>query len=678
MTPLLRLSSLTPFLFFLRPYYFRFQTLLAIALFAPFYSTPALSQKPAQNDSRVLFSVERADVTVDEFLSVFNKNNYSKKEATREELEEYLGLYVKFKLKVKEAYERGMDTTGKFRREFDNYRDQLAQPYLRDKNTGEELLQEAFQRSKIERRASHIMIRIEENSSPADSLIAYNKAVEIHKQLLSGSDFESLAREKSEDPSAKENGGDLGYFSVFRMIYPFENMAYNTRIGGVSPVFRTQFGYHVLKVTDERPARGEIRVAHLMLLSRTADNDSLKESARRRIFEIDRRIKSGESFDSLVKQYSEDPSSSGNKGLLPYFGTGRMVPEFENTAYALKAIDDISEPIQTAYGWHILKKVDLKPVPDFEDTKDDLEAKIARDSRANRNKSTLLVKLKKEYSWKENDAALTQFINTISENSYRDKSWEPPVPGPNDPVLCHFADTVIQQHDFAQYLNENKGAPGSGDFGMYLRNTYREWSDERLLAYENAQLENKYPEFKSLVKEYREGILLFDLTDELVWSKAVNDTTGLKAFFEGRRERYRYGDRIEGAVYVCRNDSVSLAVRKALKSKKNTAAVLLKSFNSVDPLSLRINEGKLEKHAHEVLSQVEWKKGISADLKFNGQIAFVRINRLIPPAYKELSEIRGLVTSDYQQHLETEWVKSLENKYKVDIRRDVFQSILPR
>lgn len=656
----------------------RLRALLFAGLMVILASSPVLSQKPGQDDARVLFTVDQADVTVDEFLSVFNKNNYSKKAATREELEEYLGLYVKFKLKVREAYARGMDTTAKFRREFDNYRDQLAQPYLRDKDTGEELLREAFERSQIERRASHIMIRIEENASPADSLVAYNKAVEIHKQLISGADFESLAREKSEDPSAKENGGDLGYFSAFRMIYPFENMAYNTRIGGVSPVFRTQFGYHVLKVTDERPARGEIRVAHLMLLSRTADSDSLKESARRRIFEIDRRIKAGESFDSLVKQYSEDPSSSGSKGLLPYFGTGRMVPEFENAAYALKANGDISEPIQTAYGWHIMKRVDLKAIPSLEESKADLEAKIARDSRANRNKSTLLAKLKKEYSWKENDAALTQFINTISENSYRDKSWEPPVPGPNDPVLCHFADTVIRQLDFAQYLNENKGAPGSGDFGMYLRNTYREWADERLLAYENAQLERKYPEFRSLVKEYREGILLFDLTDELVWSKAVNDTTGLKAFFEGRRERYRYGDRIEGAVYVCRDDSVALAVRKAIKSKKNTSAVLLKTFNAADPLSLRIIEGKLEKQAHEVLSLVEWKKGLSADLVHNGQKVFVRINRLIPPGYKELSEIRGLVTSDYQQQLETEWVKSLENKYKIDIRRDVFQSILPR
>lgn len=660
------------------PIHLNLKALIVAGLMFIWCSSPALSQKVGQGDTRVLFSVDQGEVTVDEFLSVFNKNNYSKKAATREELEEYLGLYVKFKLKVREAYARGMDTTAKFLREFDNYRDQLAQPYLRDKDTGEELLQEAFQRSQIERRASHIMIRIEENASPADSLTAYNKAVELHKQLLSGADFETLAREKSEDPSAKENGGDLGYFSVFRMIYPFENMAYNTRIGGVSPVFRTQFGYHVLKVTDERPARGEIRVAHLMLLSRTADSDSLKESARRRIFEIDRRIKAGESFDSLVKQYSEDPSSSASKGLLPYFGTGRMVPEFENAAYALKANGDISDPIQTAYGWHIMKRVDLKSIPSFEEAKADLEAKIARDSRANRNKSSLLAKLKKEYAWKENDAALTQFINTISENSYRDKSWEPPVPGPNDPILCHFADTVIRQHDFAQYLNENKGAPGSGDFGMFLRNTYREWADERLLAFENAQLERKYPEFRSLVKEYREGILLFDLTDELVWSKAVNDTIGLKAFFEGRRDRYRFGDRIEGAVYVCRDDSVALAVRKAIKSKKNTTAVLLKNFNARDPLSLRIIEGKLEKQAHEVLSLVEWKKGLSPDLVHNGQKVFVRINRLIPPCLKELSEIRGLVTSDYQQQLETEWVQSLEIKYKVDIHRDVFQSILPR
>jgi len=650
---------------------------LLLSILGP-VTSQAQTPAPAPGDPRVLFTVDGIQTTVDEFLSVFNKNNYSKKAATREELEEYLGLYVKFKLKVQEAYARGMDTTAKFRREFDNYRDQLAQPYLRDKETGDELLREAFQRSQIERRASHIMIRIEENASPADSLAAYNKAVDIHKQLLTGGDFEALAREKSEDPSAKENGGDLGYFSVFRMIYPFENMAFQTRIGGISPVFRTQFGYHVLKVTDERPARGEIRVAHLMLLSRNADSDSLKESARRRIFEIDRRLKSGEPFDSLVKQYSEDPSSSSNKGLLPYFGTGRMVPEFENAAYGLKANGDISEPIQTAYGWHIMKRVDLKAIPGFEESKADLEAKIARDSRANRNKSTLLARLKKEYNWKIDETALTQFINTISENSYRDKSWEPPVPGPNDPVLCRFADTTVRQDRFAQFLNENKGAPGSGDFGMYLRNSFREWADEQLLEYEDTRLESKYPEFKALVKEYREGILLFDLTDELVWSKAVNDTGGLKAFFDGRRENYRYGPRIEGAVYVCRDEIISSAVRKDMKSKKNTSAVLLKKFNAEDPLSLKIIEGKLEKQAHEVLSQVEWKKGVSADISHNGQKVFVRIDRLIDPGYKELSEIRGLVTSDYQQQLESEWVRSLEKKYPVDIRRDVFQSILPR
>jgi peptidyl-prolyl cis-trans isomerase SurA len=250
--------------------------------------TPSFGQK---TDDRVLFSVDGRSVGVEEFLTVYNKNNYTQQKATAADLKEYLDLYIKFKLKVNEAYSLGLDTTEKFRKELDNYRNQLAQPYLRDRETSQSLVKEAYERMQKEVRASHIMIKVAENASPKDSLAAYKKIVAVHQRLQKGEDFNTLAQTVSEDPSAAENQGDLGYFSAFRMIYPFEQTAFNTAPGQYSQPFRTQFGYHVLKVHDVRPALGEIRTAHLMLLTRNSDSDSVMQNTRKRVMEIYKKLK---------------------------------------------------------------------------------------------------------------------------------------------------------------------------------------------------------------------------------------------------------------------------------------------------------------------------------------------------------------------------------------------------
>lgn len=632
-----------------------------------------------QTDDRVLFSVDGRSVGVDEFLTVYNKNNYTQQKATAADLKEYLDLYIKFKLKVQEAYVMGLDTSEKFRKELDNYRNQLAQPYLRDRETSQALVKEAYERMQKEVRASHIMIKVAENASPKDSLAAYKKILAVQQRLQKGEDFNTLAQTASEDPSAAENQGDLGYFSAFRMIYPFEQMAFTTPPGQYSQPFRTQFGYHILKVHDVRPAFGEIRTAHIMLLTRNTDSDSMRENTKKRVFEIYKKIKNGENFEALVAQYSEDPSTQSQQGVLPWFGTGRMVPMFEATAFALAKDGDISAPVQTPYGWHIIKRLERRGVPAFEKAKGDIEAKINRDARANLYKSNLIAKLKTEYGFKEDLKARQAVFSKVVDSLYTNGQWVADTSKRKvNPVVVSFADVQLNQTDLAKYLQANQYGSQGSDVGIYLLKTYDKWVEERILAYEDSRLEQKHADFRALLKEYREGILLFDLTDQLVWSKAVNDTDGLKAWFADNQANYRWNERADVTIYQFANAAQAAKGRKLLKKSKNTDDVIVKIMNAENPLNVKISSGKFEKGMNEVVDKIEWKAGLSADLTHNNAVYIVRVKELLPAGPKDLNEIRGLATSDYQNYLEKTWLESLTAKYKVVVNQETLNSILPK
>jgi peptidyl-prolyl cis-trans isomerase SurA len=638
----------------------------------------ALISVRAQSDERVLFSVDGNPVSVTEFLTVYNKNNFNQQKASAADMREYLDLYVKFKLKVREAYNRGLDTSEKFRKEFENYRNQLAQPYLRDRETSQTLVQEAYKRMQEEVRASHIMVKIEENAAPKDSLAAFKKINDIYQRLQKGEDFNTLAQQVSEDPSAQENQGDLGYFSAFRMIYPFEEMAYTTAVGQYSKPFRTQFGYHILKVHDRRPAAGEIRVAHLLLLTRNTDSDSMRENTRKRIFEIHKKIKNGENFEALVAQYSEDPSTAQQQGVLPWFGTGRMVPMFEATAFALARDGDISEPVQTPYGWHIIKRLERRGVPEFDKVKGEIESKVNRDSRANLYRSNLIEKLKQAYNFKENTKNLESLLKEVVDSLYRQGNWKADSNRKKDEVVATFADQKLTQKDLSFYLQSNQFGIGNSDLRIYLLKQYQRWLEEKLLAYEDSRLEQKYPEFKALLNEYREGILLFDLTDQLVWSRAVNDTDGLQNWYNQNNNNYQWGERAEVTIYQFLNAEQAAKGRKLLKKKKNTDDIIAKTLNESNPLNVRITSGKFEKGGHAVVDKTEWKKGLSNDIQHNNAVFIVKTEAILPPGPKKLDEIRGLATSDYQNYLEKSWLEELNNRYKVVINEETLNSILPK
>ncbi|MBA3705362.1 MAG: peptidylprolyl isomerase, partial [Bacteroidetes bacterium] len=407
----------------------------------------------AQNNDAVLMSIGGSKVTVGEFENVYHKNNTKESTTDNKSLNDYVDLFVNFKLKVKEAEEMGLDTSKSFKDELGGYRKQLAQPYLTDKDVNEKLLKETYDRMQEDVRASHILVKVEESALPKDTLEAYNKIMKIRARILKGEDFNKVAAEKgiSDDPSAKDNGGDLGYFTSLQMVYPFENAAYITKVGTVSMPVRTRFGYHIIKVTDRRKAQGEVLTAHIMVKTTTpmSKDDSL--NAFNKINEIYGKLKAGEKFEDLAQQFSDDKGSAKRGGELPWFGTGKMPIEFEKAAFALTAKKDFSAPMRTKYGWHIIKLNDKRGLASFEEMKAELKGKVTKDSRSQAGRVALIAKVKKEYKFKEDLKARDEFYKVMDTTLF-EGNWDIAKAAALKKPMFNLNDRVYTQNDFASYI----------------------------------------------------------------------------------------------------------------------------------------------------------------------------------------------------------------------------------
>ena len=379
----------------------------------------------AQNQPKeVLFTIDKKPFYSDEFLRVYNKNLDLVKDESQKDLNQYLELYIGYKLKVSKANKMGLQNDLKYQNELKSYRTQLTKTYTTDSKVTAELVKEAYERSKKEIRASHILVLVDENATPEDTLKAFKKMVDIRQKYVNGESFERLAEQFSEDPSAKENKGDLGFFSSFRMVYSFENAAYKTPKGQVSKIFRTRFGYHILKVTDTRPNRGEVIVAHIMLMNAKEGEDA--EKPKSLIQEIYKKIQQGENFEELAKQYSEDKSSAPKGGVLNRFGSGQLSSqEFEDIAFSLSKENPLSPPFQSQFGWHIVKFIDKFSLKSFDDSKSEIENKVSRDDRSRIITNSLNEKLRKKYKIKRDEKMFAAVSKAVT-NDYYDSKWELP------------------------------------------------------------------------------------------------------------------------------------------------------------------------------------------------------------------------------------------------------------
>ncbi len=685
-------------------------------------------------------TVDGKPVPRSEFESIYKKNN---KDApvTKQALDEYLDLFINYKLKVRAAEALGMDTAAKFKSELEGYRKQLARPYLIDRSLNDQLMQEAYQRSTEEVRASHILVKLPEDPTPEDTLQAWKRINALRTRVLNGEDFATVAKGKggSDDPSAASNGGDLGYFSVLQMVYPFETAAFKTPVGQVSQPVRTKFGYHIIKVTDRRPAHGEVKVAHIMIRSSTEDSPEKQAAAEKKVEEAYGRIKSGElTFADAALKYSDDGATNTKGGELPPFTTGKMIPDFEAKAFSLKSDGDISTPFKTQYGWHIIKRLAYTPPPSFEEAKAELKTKISHDSRAEITRKKFLADLRAEYHYKDYPkelAAVTKALDTTVFKKgnmvmdtllrkdagqavvlHKGMKYDRVITGtlkggkltnafprkdevlalmPNDTVVVRDVQQgwandkaknaklikpvfsidakAYSQADLLDYIQSKQRREPVRPLADYVKERFAEFVDDQLLAYEDSRLEDKYPEFRMLMKEYRDGILLFELTDEKVWSKAVKDTTGLENYYQQHKFDFMFPVRYGVDIYTCANANVAKQVRGLLKKGKQ-GKELLALANKADSTALSMESGVFAKEERPVLKDVTLP-GFTADMAVDGKVVFADIKKVVQPEPKPLSEARGLVTAAYQDQLEKDWIKDLRGKYQVKVDQDILYSI---
>jgi len=638
------------------------------------------------DDDAVLLTIDNNKITKGEFIRIYMKNNAKDAQIDNKSLNNYLELFINFKLKVLEAQNLGLDTAITFKHELAGYRKQLAIPYLTDTTVENKLLKESYERKKVALRASHILIKLPENPTPSDTITAYNKALNICKLILAGEDFGKVARENSEDETTKNILGDISYFSVFSTVYPFENAVYSMNVGDISMPVRTIFGYHIIKLTDRINNPGEVKVAHIMVLvPKDAKPEDVKK-AEDKINEIYAKLQANQDFGKLAMEYSDDKSSAKKGGELPWFGTGRMVPEFELAAFALIHQGDYSKPVRTAFGWHILKKIDSKPVGTYEELKPDLQTKLYKDSRALQSRISFVEKLKKEYNYKSNDKQLTEFYK-VADTSLFSGNWKAEKAAALTKPLFSIGDSTYNQQQFANYLEKTSKKLKIENVSQsmlitYIDEHYNKFTEEKILAYEEIRLDAKYPKFRYLMNEYHDGILLFDLTDKMVWSKAVKDTSGLTDFYAKNKNNYMWDKRADVTLFQYSNDKIKDEALKLFDKKSSKGFSnddIVKMETKKDSSALKITENKLfQKGDNPIIDKIAFNSDASLNKVYeidSGKHQILVVNKIVEPQIKTLPEAKGLVTADYQFYLEKNWIAELRAKHTIIVNKDILSTI---
>ena len=490
----------------------------------------------AQLENNILFKVNDSLVYVDEFNRVYNKNIDLIDENNQKDFESYLELFINYKLKLAEAYDLGLQNDPKYKSELNKYVKQLQNTYLTDRETEDKFLREAYERTKYEVNVSHVLIRIDENDN--DTIDVYNKLNNLRGPFLNSSinDFKNSHIEDEE--LIIEN---LGYFSAFKMIYKFENMAYKTPVGEVSLPFRSRFGFHILKVNDKRSSLGEVTVGHIM----TYKN---KPNAYERITNILDSLNNGISFEYLAKKYSDDKNSSFKGGRLNPFSSGQInsIP-FENAAFELGKKNNVSKPIETKYGWHIIKFYSKKNVQKFDEIKYELLNKLKKSSRFSIVSDSFYDFLMNRYGLSYQNNNLDYFIS-ILDPSYFKGEWSIPESIDEEKTLIKILDKNLKFIDFATFLEDNQRKTSITPYQKLISDRYKSFIKYNALEVYKNNLESENSDYKFVIKEYREGLLLFNLMQDKIWTVRDSDSTKLKMFFNENKNKYTSFEEDRGKV----------------------------------------------------------------------------------------------------------------------------------
>ncbi len=622
----------------------------------------------AQNEETPLLQINGNSYTIDEFNYIFDKNNSISKEPVSRK--EYLDLFVNYKLKVNEAIAQGLDTMPNFKKELSYYRNELSKPYLMDKKATEGIAKEAYARMLEDVDVSHILIRLPKNPFPEDTLKAYKKISEVREKIINGADFETMAVKYSEDPSVKTNKGRLGFISVFQTVYPFETAAYNTPVGEISPIVRTSFGYHIVKVNAKRESRGEIKVAHIMVVvPRDALMDK-QEELKNKIDSIYQLLQDGGDFGQLAKKYSDDRNSAEKGGELKWFGTGRMIAEFADAAFEIPNNGEYSKPVKTRVGWHIIYRIDKRGIKPYDEVKEEITTKISNGERALSGKTATIKRLKEENNFKV-DSSTIEFLKTsFSAPKITNSEFYTKLGGYKNP-LCSIADTTLLLADFSEYLKKDRTFK-AGSSPLVLDSKLTDFFNNKLISYEKAHLEEKYPEFRYLMNEYYDGLLIFDISQKEIWNKASNDSIGLHKFFNNNKEDYFTPEKFNGSIFFCKNKKSVKLIKGFIKDSVTIQDV--DSLKSIIGENFVYESGEYVKGENSLYDAALWNikpdKKVDYPENYTKTCYFGSFTEKVP---LEFDDIKGLVIADYQTFVEKEWINKLKEKYKPVINKSVLK-----
>lgn len=623
----------------------------------------------------VMLTIDGKDITREEFLWMYNKNNSAIEELSQEA---YLDSYIDFQLKIRDAEKMGLDTTAAFIKDQAAYKSQLYQSYLPQEPTLDMLVKEAYERMKSDVKASHILVRVSPGASPADTLKAWEKISDLRKRVMEGEDFALVASENSEDPSAKINGGNLNYFTALTMVYPIETVAYETIPGKISKPIRTNMGYHIVKVEDKRPAMGLVRLSHIY--TSTVEQNGLpkdqksKDEARVKIYKAYEELNAGMPFNDAVLEYTEDPGARQNGGELPVTGVGQMDPEFEEYTFRLGGPGSVSRPFETAFGWHIVMLLEKIPIGSFASEREDLERRVLSDRRPEYHHLLHIEGIKYRYGFSAFPEEL-EAVFSKGDSSLLIGEWEAGSLAENHTTLVKIGDLDLSIGDFAHFIERIQSRERRArDPRYYMTEIYSLFIDESVLDYEYNRVPLEHPEVVHLLQEYRDGMLLFEVSNQEVWSKALSDTAGLNRFFQQHRDQYMWKERTDAYIVTCTPGASVEKVRKKYKKIQSgsfDANKLNEKYCDNDTVAcVHLARVLTEPGVYKRIDDLKGVIGPGAVYDSKVTKGFVIINEVRPPEPKELADVKGEVVSDYQGYLEEAWLEDLRKRFELVIHEN--------
>lgn len=648
----------------------------------------------AQNENDVVFTYNGVPVTVKEFTKAYQKYNLNKNAAQSEaEMRDNLMMYENYKIVVAEAHAQHLDTLPSIKAELGTYRKQLAKNYLVDKGMLESIYKEVFNRNQYEIEVSHCVARCAIDASPKDTLAAYTKIKNMYDRVVKNKeDFAKVATESSEDPSVKTNHGNLGYFTAMQTPYVFENQMYNTAVGAVSGIFRTSLGYHFIKVTNKRPSQGQMLVSHILVASAKNASPAAVDAARQKANRIYAAVtKNPAMFEVYARDSSDDRQAAQNGGRLRWFKVNEMVTEFETAAFALQNNEEISAPVKTDYGFHIIKRIDHKGAEtDFAKSHDQIKKLIDKDARFEEAKKAYLRQAKQEATFTEYGDNLKIWIAAL-DSSILKASFKANMNSISKPLFM-LGDKTYTTNDLANYVEVSQRGPSrrsytnSQDIALRL---YSLFVDKCVLDYAENNLEAKYPDFKELMKDYTDGMILFDLKEKNVWSRSTTDTTGLKSYYQAHSSEYVWGERLEANTYRCATaamaDEVIANIHpsffKKLFAKKSILSVeqMKSKYNTKDhPIDFSADAGKYERGNNAYVDSAKAQVGVYKIYGSDGAYHIIDVKKVIASTPKTFEEAKGYVIADYMSNLEKTWMAALRDKYPVVENKSVVEALLKK